>query len=75
MRVVRAVCYRILPVYIVIVIDAVWAHDHSEMLSHHWEVPAYIQEVHFQLGLMAIAACIIAVIRLIRLLKGSATGR
>jgi|GEM_PF-3251696 len=76
MRTAQAVCYRLLPVcFILSVFDAgpVWAHDHSELLSHHWEIPAYIREVHFQLGLMAVVTCAIAVAKLIRSLKGSAT--
>jgi hypothetical protein len=72
----QAVCDRILPVCLVLTTigaGPVLAHDHSELLSHHWEIPTYIREVHFQMGLMAVAACAIAVIKLIRSLKGITT--
>lgn len=72
----QAVCGRILPVCLVLAAmsaDSVLAHGHSELLSHHWEIPTYIREVHFQMGLMVVAACAIAVIKLIRSLRGSTT--
>jgi sulfur relay (sulfurtransferase) DsrC/TusE family protein len=73
----QAVCDRILVCLFLTFVGAgsARAHEHGELLSHHWEIPTYIREIHFQMGLMAAAALAIAVIKLVRSLKGSNTRR
>ena len=46
----------------------VFAHDHdhcSESLGHHWESPAYLHEIHFQLAMMLLAVCALVALRLL----------
>ena len=38
-----------------------FAHHDPRMLGHHWEVPAYINEIHIQFAGMAAAGLLYAV--------------
>jgi len=42
-----------------------WAHIDAEELGHHWAVPAYTQEMRFQVLLMALAIVVITIGRLL----------
>ena len=46
--------------------SVVFAHHDARMLGHHWEVPAYINEIHIQFAGMAAAGLLYAVGALVR---------
>lgn len=36
---------------------AAWSHGGPEELGHHWAVPTYTNEIHFQIAVMAFITC------------------
>lgn len=52
------------------------AHDDELIMGHHWSLPAYIGEVHFQLAAMALLGLVwLLVTRLRTRRHGRAVGR